>query len=170
MLLTKPQIVASLENLVKRQGGDLQNVGGDCYALCVSGEIRIAVAVKETTKQGKRIWIGLPMPIVELVTGFRVLRDYATPSAYRAFIAVSHVRFKTLLVIPIVPVAEDLSRRASADRVPFRHDFDVRMTGLKKYVIKGEEFRGDVPLKIIDTFAPIEAILGWTRKEFEERE
>ncbi|MGH7622082.1 MAG: hypothetical protein ACREMU_07050, partial [Gemmatimonadaceae bacterium] len=63
----------------------------------------------------------------------------------------------------------DLSRRATADRVTIRKEFDVRMTGYKKYVLKGEEFTGDFPLKGVDTFSQIELLLDWPRSEVEER-
>jgi hypothetical protein len=168
MLLTKSEIVDRLRSIVAERGGTMHNVGGDCYALVVSDEIRIAVAVKELAKQEKSLWIGLPNPIVSLVAGQRSVRDLAAPSPYRAFIVASHILYKTLLVIPVVPVALDLSRRATAGRVPMRDEFDVKMIGYKKYVIQGEELKGDVPIRNVDTFEPIERILELPRSDFED--
>lgn len=134
----------------------------------MDGEIRAAVAVKEFAKQGKSIRIGLPNPILDLVTGGRTVDSMGTPHPYRGFIVGAHVLYKTLLVIPIVPVAENLAHRASVDRVGMRADFDVKMIGYKKYVIQGEKFGEDTPINHIDTFALIESFLDASRSEFED--
>lgn len=167
MLLKKPEIVERLRALVAQRAGSMQSIGGDCYALCVSNEIRAAVAVKEFVKQGKGIWIGVPNPVLTLVTGERSLPGMETPHPFRGLIVGSHVPYKTLLLIPVVPVAQDLVARASADRTEIRDDFDVKMIGYKKYVIKGERFKGDIPLKHVDTFEPIEILLNLPRAQFE---
>jgi hypothetical protein len=167
MLLSKQQIVEHLRKLVVERGGTIESIGGDCYALCVGDEIRAAVAVKEFAKQDKAIWIGLPNPILELVTGERSIGKRSSPHPYRAWIAGSHVFHKTLLMIPLVPVAVDLSRRSMADRTPVRDEFDVKRTGYKRYVITGEKFSGDKPLSHVDTFRPIEVFLDLPRAELE---
>lgn len=168
MLLSKQQIVEQLRNLVTDRGGALESIGGDCYALCVAGEVRVAVAVKEFVKQDKSIWIGLPNPIIALVTGERSIGNLPSPHPYRAWIAGSHVIHKTLLMIPIVPVAQDLSRRSTADRAPMRDEFDVKRIGYKRYVISGEQFSGDKALSHVDTFKPIGVFLDLSRAELEE--
>ena len=77
-------------------------------------------------------------------------------------------KYKTLLMISIIPVEQDLTRRAAADRAPLRDEFDVKMVGYKRYVIQREEFKGDIPIKHVDTFHPIEVLLGLPRSEVEE--
>jgi hypothetical protein len=170
MLLTKPQMADRLRSLASAAVGTVHPVGGDCYALCVGQEIRVVVALKESVKQGKSLWIGLPTPVIELVVGGRTLLSMPEPHPYRGWILMSHVRFKTLVAIPVVPVAQDLSRRASADRVTTRDEFDVKMVGYKKYVIQGESMSGDIPIKHVDTFLPIETFLHLARADFEGTE
>lgn len=169
MLLSKLDIVAQLAAIAHAHKGTANNIGGDCYALCVDGEIRVVVAVKELVKQDKTLWIGMPRPVIELLTGERHLPAMATPSPYRGLIAVSHVRYKTLLMIPVVPVAQDLVQRAEADRTSLRDEFDVKMLGYKRYVIQTPNFQEDIPVKHVDTFYPVEMLLTWPRRTFEER-
>jgi hypothetical protein len=123
------------------------------------GEIRVAYAVKESVRQKKEVWVGAPMPFLRLFLGeYRVpgvdpdSRPYPGP---RTFIVLSHRPLKTLVTIRINDVYRDISDRAVANRRGFQWSFHVRPVGYKKYVIRTEDFKEDIPLTMIDTLEPL---------------
>jgi len=139
-------------------GGELVNVGGDCYAAVIAGRVRLLVALKETKSQ-KKPWVGVPRPIIEMLLGQRELAD-GTPMELVpgcAFIVLNHIPAKTLLVIPIGAVARvilDRARASARKEVPVQ--FHITKRGYHDYIIKNDEYRPDIPITLfsLDVIQP----------------
>lgn len=160
MLYSKAQLTALFRDKTQAIGGAFSGIGGDCYAASVEGEIRAAVAIKESNALDK-LWVGSPQPILNLVTG--VVRPRGTEEPidllplYRAFIALTHIPHKTVLLISIFHVYKDIVERARANRATeYRMDFDIKRVGYKRYVIQTDQFLSDIPITVVDSFEPFE--------------
>ena len=144
----KATLRAQIEERVAQAGGELRNIGGDCYAAVIGGATRLLLALKES-EAPKKPWVGVPQPVLEMLLGARAFSD-GTPVAANvkcAFILLQHMPAKTLLVIPLSSVAQVIIQRAQATRqrsLPVQFHIDKR--GYRKYFIKNDEFRPDIPV------------------------
>jgi hypothetical protein len=169
MIATKADLLRGIRGFAEALGGSLTNIGGDCYVAVVDREPRVAIALKESNLKDK-LWVGSPPPILSFLAGDIDIPgsgDSSDFSGYRAFIVLTHVPHKTVLVIPIRHVYTDIIRRAEADRKEdLRTEFDIRRVGYKKYVIKTDPLTEDIPIKTIDNLEPIQQIMAIPLAEF----
>lgn len=168
MLLTQQQIVSELSSLVRQRGGDLRGLGGDCFALCIANEIRALVAPRDFATMDKRFVVNVPRPLLDIVTGDRVIQGLDTPTVYRAFVSASLVHFRTLVHLPIVASAARVLARTRANMGALREDFTLELAGPLRYVISGGGSSENVPVGYIDSFNPIVAVLDMPRAELED--
>lgn len=165
MLLTKREMRARIQRTAEEHGGALAEIGGDCYAAVVEGEVRALVALKELTAQDERTWVGWPPPIIDALLGERRIHgsDGTAPHPARANILVAELTSRTLVLIPIPTVVRDsLTRRRANRQLGLRQEFTMLQVGHKRFVVQSDPMHPDVPLEFVDEDAlrAIETFIG----------
>jgi hypothetical protein len=152
--LTKDQIVEEAKARTLALGGKLAWIGGDCYAALIGDAPPLLLSAKECGV-AKLLWVGSPLPLLRaLIEGLAFQGREYHPTADRAFIVLAHNPTKTNIVIPIRAAYADILQRARFDH-KLRTGFHVRPTGYRKYAIKTDPARPDIPLQ---NAAEVEAV------------
>lgn len=155
---TKRSIEAALETKARSLGGDFQRISGDCYAGVVAGELRLAVALKESGASRKR-WVGVPGPLWKLLIGEYSLPGItATQDPKRFRIALIHKPNNTVLSISLIDVFRAVFQRANANRRDVEWSFDVHKTGFREYVVKRDSLQKPLPVSELG-LDPLERLL-----------
>jgi hypothetical protein len=169
MLLSQGQILAELTQLVRQRRGNVLSLGGDCYALCIAGEMRALVAPRDFAAPKTSFHVTVPRPLIDVVTGDRVIDAFATPTVYRVFVTVSHQHVRTLVHLPIVSSKARVLPRSKANLKSLRREFTVEQQAPLRFVIKDKDGTSDsAPVGYLDSFNPISDLLDMPRSELEE--
>jgi len=133
---TKRSIEVALQAKARSLGGGFQRIAGDCYAGIVAGELRLAVALKESGAS-RKMWVGVPDPLWKLLIGEYSVPGITAPQDPKRFrIALIHQPNNTVLNIPLIDVFRAVVQRAVANRRDVEWSFDVHKTGYREYVVK----------------------------------
>ena len=156
---TKSSLKAALEAKTRSLGGDFQRISGDCYAGVIAGELRLAVALKESDA-ARKMWVGVPDPLWKLLIGEYSLPSITVPQdPKRLRIALIHKPNNAVLNIPLIDVFKAVLQRAAANRRDVEWSFDVLKTGYREYVVKRDTLQKPLPVSELglDT---LERLLG----------
>ena len=169
MLLTKQQIIDRLPALARSRAGEVRPIGGECFAICIAGEIRAVVAVDEWKGRERNVQVNVPQPLLDLVLGDRILRGFEVPSAHRAVVMVSDEVLRSFIHLSLVSLAGSASVRSASNRNVLRSSFVVERSGWGKYAILTKDVREDITLGYVDSFTPLESLLDVARSDLEDQ-
>src|SRR2546422_7436799 len=143
---TKRSIEVALQAKARSLGGGFQRIAGDCYAGIVAGELRLAVALKESSGS-RKMWVGVPDPLWKLLIGEYALPGINAPQDPSRFrIAVIHKPNNTVVNISLIDMFKAVVQRAAATRRDVEWSFDVHKTGYRQYIVKRDTLQSPLPV------------------------